>query len=109
MTMIAELDELGACSRGQIAALVGVAPMNWDSGRLRGRRIIKGGRRGVRSVLYMAALTATRCNPGLKKFYDHFIQNGKKPKVALTAVMRKLAILANILITENRTWTPTPP
>jgi transposase len=109
ITMIAELDELGACSRGQIAALVGVAPMNWDSGRLRGRRIIKGGRRGVRSVLYMAALAAIRCNPGLKGFYDHLIQNGKKPKVALTAVMRKLAILANILITENRTWTPTPP
>lgn len=109
MTLIAELGELGTCSRTQIAALVGVAPMNWDSGQLRGRRIIKGGRRGVRNVLYMAALAAIRCNPNLKTFYGRLIQNGKKAKVALTAVIRKLAILANYLVAENRAWMPTPP
>lgn len=109
MTLIAELEELGACSRTQIAALTGVAPMNWDSGQLRGRRIIKGGRAHVRSVLYMAAVAATRCNPGLKAFYRRLIETGKKPKVALTAVMRKLVILANSLITENRKWSPNPP
>jgi len=109
MTLVAELAELGSCSRGQIAALVGVAPMNWDSGLLRGRRIIKGGRAGVRSVLYMAAVAAIRCNPDLKTFYQRLIGAGKKPKVALTAVMRKLAILANTLVNENRHWMPQKP
>ena len=109
ITMVAELAELGTCTRGQIAALVGVAPMNRDSGLLRGRRIIKGGRAGVRAVLYMAAIAAIRCNPGLKTFYQRLREAGKKPKVALTAVMRKLVILANTLATENRTWSPTPP
>ncbi len=109
MTMIAELGELGACSRTEIAALTGVAPMNWDSGQLRGRRIIKGGRAHVRAVLYMAAVAAIRCNPSLKAFYKRLAEKGKKPKVALTAVMRKLVIIANALITENRLWSPTPP
>jgi transposase len=109
ITLIAEMVELGTCSRTQIAALAGVAPMNWDSGLMRGRRIIKGGRAGVRTVLYMAALTAVRANLGLKAFYQRLIKNGKKPKVALTAVMRKLIILTNILIKEDRTWSPTPP
>lgn len=109
MTMIADLGELGTCSRTEIAALTGVAPMNWDSGQLRGRRIIKGGRAHVRAVLYMAAVAAIRCNPSLKAFYKRLIEKGKKPKVALTAVMRKLVIIANALITENRVWSPTPP
>jgi len=109
MTMIAELGELGACSRTQIAALTGVAPMNHDSGQFRGRRIIKGGRAGVRSVLYMAAIAAIRCNPGFGNFYKRLVAKGKKPKVAITAVMRKLVILANSLITDNRKWSPNPP
>jgi len=109
ITLIAEMAELGICSRTQIAALAGVAPMNWDSGLMRGRRIIKGGRAGVRAVLYMAALTAIRTNPGLKAFYRRLVANGKKSKVALTAVMRKLIVLTNILVKEDRTWSPTPP
>lgn len=109
MTMLADLGELGTCSRTEIAALTGVAPMNWDSGQLRGRRIIKGGRANVRAVLYMAAVAAIRCNPSLKAFYKRLTEKGKKPKVALTAVMRKLVIMANALITENRLWSPTPP
>lgn len=108
-TMIADLSELGHCSRTEIAALLGVAPMNWDSGQLRGRRIIKGGRAPLRAVLYMAAITAIRCNPDLKAFYQRLRENGKKPKLALTAVMRKLVILANTLVKENRKWSPVAP
>tara|TARA_R110000868_G_scaffold247130_1_gene503617 strand:+ start:73 stop:1050 length:978 start_codon:yes stop_codon:yes gene_type:complete len=103
-TMIAELTELGACSRTQIAALLGVAPMNWDSGAMRGRRIIKGGRAPLRAVLYMAAIAAVRCNPEISAFYERLKDRGKKPKLALTAVMRKLVILANTLVRENRSW-----
>lgn len=103
-TMLTGLHELGQCSRQQIAALAGVAPMNRDSGAMRGRRCIRGGRRQVRNALYMAALAASRYNPGLKTFYQRLIAEGKKPKLALTAVMRKLVILANTLIKENRPW-----
>jgi transposase len=108
-TMIAELNELGACSRTQIAALLGVAPMNWDSGLRRGRRIIKGGRAPLRAVLYMAAVAAIRSNPDIEVFYRRLRDRGKKAKLALTAVMRKLVILANTLVKENRTWTPIAP
>ena len=108
-TMIAELTELGACSRTQIAALLGVAPMNRDSGAMRGRRIIKGGRAPLRAVLYMAAIAAVRCNPEIKAFYERLKNRGKKPKLALTAVMRKLVILANTLVRENRPWAPDAP
>lgn len=109
MTLITELDELGTCSRTQIAALTGVAPMNRDSGQLRGRRIIKGGRANVRAVLYMAAVAAVRSNNSYKDFYRRLTENGKKPKVALIAVMRKIVILANTLVAEERMWSPMPP
>lgn len=108
-TLLAEMPELGACHEGQIAALAGLAPMNWDSGTLRGKRMIKGGRQQVRNALYMAGLAATRCNPDLRVFYDRLIANGKRPKVALVAVMRKLVILANALLREHRMWSPTAP
>jgi len=108
-TLIAELYELGRCSRTEIAALLGVAPMNWDSGQMRGRRIIKGGRAPLRAALYMAAVSAIRCNPDLKTFYQRLRDNGKKPKLALTAVMRKLVVLANTLVRQNRTWAPIAP
>ena len=108
-SLIAELNELGRCSRTEIAALLGVAPMNWDSGLMRGWRIIKGGRAPLRAALYMAAISAIRCNPDLKAFYKRLRDNSKKPKVALTAVMRKLVILANTLVRENRTWSPVAP
>ncbi len=106
--LLAGLPELGACSDKQIAALAGVAPMNWDSGTMRGRRAIKGGRMAPRNLLYMAALSAgvRGYNRELKAFYQRLIANGKPAKVAITAVMRKLVILANTIITENRCWTP---
>ena len=111
ITLIACLDELGSCSDKQIASLAGVAPMNWDSGQMRGQRHIRGGRKTVRNMLYMAAVSAgTRgCNPQMRSFYARLIANGKKAKVALTAVMRKLVILVNTLIAENREWQPTAP
>lgn len=105
-TLVACLSELGVLSGGKIALLAGVAPINCDSGEMRGQRHIKGGRAHVRSALYMAAVCAIRCNPDLKAFNDRLRAAGKAPKVALTAVMRKLVRLANTLITEDRFWTP---
>ena len=104
ITLIADLEELGACSSKEIAALVGVAPMNWDSGLLLGKRITKGGRSHVRSNLYMAAMSARNTNPDMKTFYDRLVGDGKKAMVALVAVMKKLVILANTLIREDRLW-----
>jgi transposase len=106
VTLAACLPELGTLAGGQIAALAGVAPMNCDSGEMRGQRRIKGGRAHVRNALYMAAVTASRCNPDLKAFYERLRAAGKPAKLALTAVMRKLVLLANTLIRENRHWSP---
>ena len=105
-TLAACLSELGVLSSGKIALLAGVAPINCDSGEMRGQRHIKGGRAHVRSALYMAAVAASRCNPDLKAFYARLRAAGKAAKLALTAVMRKLVILANTLIREDRHWTP---
>ena len=88
--------------------LAGLAPIACDTGQTSGQRHIKGGRSTVRNALYMAALSAARANPPLKAFYQHLRAAGKKPKVALTAVMRKLIILANTLIKEDRHWQPSP-
>lgn len=104
-TLAACLSELGLVSAGKIAALAGVAPFDDDSGDRRGLRRIKGGRAHVRQALYMAAVSAARCNPDLKAFYGRLRARGKEAKLALTAVMRKLVILANTLIRENRHWT----
>lgn len=110
MTLIAFLDELGCCNPKQIAALVGVAPMNWDSGLMRGQRHIRGGRARVRNALYMSAVSAARSTKSDQKiFYDRLRANGKPAKLALTAVIRKLAILANTLIIEDRQWQPICP
>jgi transposase len=107
--MLADLSELGQANAREIAALSGVAPMNWDSGNKSGKRMIRGGRRAVRNALYMCAVGAiSRADP-FGKTYRHLIKRGKDPKVALTAVMRKLAIVANTLITENRKWQSEPP
>lgn len=89
VTLLAELPELGRLSRKEIAKLVGVAPLNRDSGTLRGRRLIVGGRAAVRAVLYMAALVATRCNTVIRTFYQRLLAAGKPKKLALTACMRK--------------------
>lgn len=110
VTLIAHLHELGTCSAKQIAALVGVAPMNWDSGLLRGKRRIRGGRAHVRKKLYMAAVTAVRSNKSdMKAFYLRLRDRGLAAKSALTAVIRKLAILANTLIAEDRKWQTVKP
>jgi transposase len=103
-TLIAELPELGALSRQKIAALVGLAPFNRDSGRMRGRRHIHGGRADVRSVLYMAALSGIRYNPVIRSFYNRLISRGKLFKVAITACMRKLLIILNAMVRDGTYW-----
>jgi transposase len=104
LTLIANLPELGSLNRKQIAALVGVAPLNRDSGFFRGSRSVWGGRAHVRSVLYMSTLAAVRCNPALKSFHQRLIDAGKKPKVALTACMRKLLTILNAMIRDQNLW-----
>lgn len=89
--------------------LTGLAPIACDSGATTGERHIRGDRARVRCALYMAAVAASRCNPDLQAFYKRLRAAGKKPKVALTAVMRKLVVLANTLIREDRMWKPNPP
>lgn len=103
-TLIAELPELGELNRKQIAALVGIAPLNRDSGTLRGRRTIWGGRATVRAVLYMAALVASRCNAVIRAFYQRLRNAGKAPKVALVACMRKLLTILNSMIKHRTCW-----
>jgi len=105
-TLIVDLAELGHCSRRAVALLAGLAPIACDSGETTGQRHIKGGRAIVRTALYMAAVAAARCNPDLAAFYKRLRAAGKKAKVALTAVMRKLLTLANTLIKEDRLWKP---
>ena len=106
MTLLSGLPELGALNRGEIAALVGVAPFNRDSGTLRGKRTVWGGRSQVRAALYMAALVATRYNPVLRDFYQRLCAAGKPKKVALTACMRKLLTILNVMVRDNRHWNP---
>jgi transposase len=103
-TLLSLVPELGTLGKKQIAALVGVAPLNQDSGQKRGRRVIWGGRAQVRSVLYMAALTATRSNPTIRAFYDRLIAKGKLRKVALVACMRKLLIILNTMVRNGTRW-----
>ena len=103
-TLLAELPELGHLDRRAIAALVGVAPFNRDSGQWRGRRMIHGGRASVRTALYMSALVATRHNATLKRFYQRLRAAGKPSKVALVAVMRKLLTIINAMIKHQSCW-----
>ena len=105
-TLLAELPELGELKNKQLAALVGVAPLNRDSGILRGRRAIWGGRSGVRAALYMGALVATRCNPAVKVFYERLLAAGKPKKVALVACMRKLLVILNAMLRNRTPWRP---
>lgn len=103
-TLLAMLPELGTLNRQQIAALVGLAPLNKHSGNRQGKRRIYGGRAAVRSVLYMAALSASRRNPRIRAFYEHLLQQGKQKKVALTACMRKLLVILNTMLRTNQPW-----
>lgn len=105
-TLLAELPELGARNRQQIAALVGVAPLNKDSGKMRGKRRVFGGRAPVRRALYMATLVATQVNPVIRAFYERLLEQGKEKKVALTACMRKLLVILNSMIRNQQTWSP---
>jgi len=107
-TLIAQLPELGNLNRRQIAALVGVAPLNRDSGTLHGRRIIWGGRANIRTILYMATLAATKYNPAIKKFYDRLCIAGKSKKVAITACMRKLLTILNAMLKHHIPWNYSP-
>ena len=105
-TLVADLPELGHLNRQKIAALVGVAPFNHDSGKHRGKRRIFGGRTSVRSVLFMATLSATRHNPVIKAFYQRLLDKGKLKKVALTACMRKLLVIINTMVKFGQDWNP---
>ena len=106
-TLLAKLPELGKLGRRQIAALVGLAPINRDSGILRGRRTIRGGRADVRTVLYMATVSAIRCNPAINAFHRRLRAAGKPPKVAITACMRKLITTLNAIMRAKTTWITT--
>jgi transposase len=103
-TLVAEVPELGALNRQEIAALIGVAPLNRDSGTVRGKRAVWGGRAHVRAVLYMSTLAAVRHNSALKAFYERLRAVGKAPKVALTACMRKLLTILNAMLKHQTPW-----
>lgn len=103
-TLLAELPELGSLSPRELSALVGVAPLNRDSGTLRGKRTVWGGRARVREALYMGALIASRFNPAIKEFYERLVAAGKPKKVALVACMRKLLTILNAVLRERVPW-----
>jgi transposase len=105
-TLLAEVPELGTLNRKQIAKLIGVAPLANDSGKRSGKRHIRGGRREVRNVLYMATLAATRTNPQIRSYYQHLLDMGKPPRVAIVACMRKFLITLNAMLRTGRTWSP---
>ena len=104
-SLVAELPELGTLNRKQIAALVGVAPFNNDSGRWHGRRRIWGGRSHLRAVLYMSVVASLRFNATIGTFYKHLRASGKAPKVALVACMRKLLVILNAMLKSQQSWT----
>ena len=104
LSLLADCPELGQLNRHQIAKLAGVAPLNRDSGKQRGTRHIFAGRAQVRSKLYMATLTAIRCNPVIKPFYQRLIAKNKLKKVALVACMRKLLTIINVMVRDNKPW-----
>lgn len=106
--LLTELPELGQLNAKQISALAGVAPHANQSGKSKRKAPIKGGRKCARAALYMAAITAARCNPAIKPFYQRLVKEGKPKKLALTAVMRKLVTIANQIIKQNRPWTDEP-
>jgi transposase len=109
VTLLADLPELGKLGHKQIAALVGLAPLNRDSGTLRGKRTIWGGRATVRAALYMGALVGSRCNPVLRAMYTRLVAAGKTKKLALTACMHKLLTILNAMLKHRTTWAPPTP
>ena len=109
VSLLAYLPELGTLDKKRIAALVGVAPFNRDSGTLRGKRTVWGGRSRIRASLYMAALVASRHNPVISAFYQRLLAAGKAKKVALTACMRKLLVILNAMLKNHSSWQPLNP
>ena len=103
-TLLADLPELGNLNRKEVSALVGVAPINRDSGKMKGKRRIQGGRHSVRTILYMATLSATQCNPVIKAFYQQLVAQGKHKKVAITACMRKFITMLNAMVRDRCEW-----
>jgi transposase len=103
-TLLGDLPELGSLNRREIASLAGVAPFNRDSGKLRGKRRIRGGRAHSRTALYLSAMVATRFNPDIKRFYERLVSSGKHKKVALTACIRKIVTALNAMIRDNSPW-----
>lgn len=108
LTLLSQLPELGTLNRRQVAALVGIAPLNRDSGQFRGKRSVWGGRAKIRSALYMATLVATRCNETIRQFYRRLCAAGKPHKVALTACMRKLLTILNAMLRDLAQWSHAP-
>lgn len=106
LMLIAEVPELGQLNRRQIAALIGVAPINRDSGSYRGKRMTGGGRRSVRARLYMPTVVACHYNPALMRFYQRLLDKGKTKMIALVAAMRKLITMLNVMLAKNQTWRP---
>ena len=104
LTLLAYLPELGTLNRRQIAALVGVAPFNRDSGTLQGKRTVWGGRARVRTALYMGAMAASRFNPVIRDFHQRLLSAGKPKKLALTACMRKLLVILNSMLKHSSSW-----
>jgi transposase len=105
-TLIGDLPELGSLNRREIASLTGVAPFNRDSGKLRGKRRIRGGRAHSRTALYLSAMVAARFNPDIKRFYERLVSSGKHKKVALTACIRKIVTALNAMLRDNSPWQP---
>ena len=105
-TLLADLPELGSLNRKEIATLVGVAPLNRDSGTFRGKRIVWGGRARVRKALYMGTLVATRHNPIIRDFYHKLCAAGKPKKLALVACMRRLLLILNCMVRDGSRWNP---
>ena len=103
-TLLADLPELGSLNRKQVSKLVGVAPINRDSGKMKGKRRVQGGRHSVRTILYMATLSAMQCNPVIKAFYQQLVAQGKHKKVALTACMRKFITMLNAMVRDKCEW-----
>jgi len=103
-TLLGELPELGQLTNRQIAALCGLAPFNRDSGKMKGKRRIRGGRAPIRTVLYMAMLSAIQHNPVIKQFYQHLVAQGKNKKVAITACMRKMMTILNTMVRNDQEW-----
>jgi transposase len=103
-TLIAEMPELGRLDRREAAALIGLAPVNRDSGQMRGHRAIAGGRANVRKVLFMAALAATRWNPAIRSHFQQLTARGRPKKVALVACMRKLLGILNAIVRTQQPW-----